>query len=184
MILNEYRMDKKVKLSLICGGIVAFSGLLGYIVLPLTKSEFTDFARIVVSVMGKSFEYHAIVLTIPSWLVTFGGVIQARRWGLDSRWDDIVIVGGVIGVPMLIAFATYVITAVGMALAIVFGSSVETPLVVIAAIGLIFLALSIGFAFAVIVFGIVLLAVGAGSIIGYTSARAVIYLWRSTSARQ
>lgn len=177
-------MDKEVKLSLICGGIVAFSGILGYIVFPLTTGEFTDFARIVTKMMSRSFGYHAIVLMIPSWLVTFGGVIQARWWGLNSIRDDIVIVSGVVGVPILIAFVTYVITAVGMVLAIAFGGSVETPLVVIAVMGLILLALSIGLVFAVIVFAIVFLVVGTGSIVGYTSARAVIYLWRSTSTPQ
>ncbi len=179
MPLTERKMDRDVRISLVCGGIVALSGFLGYIVLPLATGEFTDLTRIVTSAMSKSLGYHMLILTMPSWLVTFGGIVWARQWGLDSTWDDVVIVGGINGVPLLMAFATYVIAAVGMALVITFSGPIETPLVVIAAMGLVLLALLVGFAFAAIVFVIVFLAVGVGSIAGYTSARAVLYLWGS-----
>lgn len=177
-------MESDVKLSLVCGGIVTLSGLLGYIVLPLSAAESSDFAQIAVSVAGRPLEYHAIVLLLPSWLVTFGGVVLARRWGLDSTQNDIVLVGGVVGVPIVVAFVVYVLTAVGMVLAIALGSSVNGPLIVIGIVGLVLLALSIGLAFAAIVFAIVLLVVGSGSVAGYTSARAAIYLWETRATHR
>jgi hypothetical protein len=169
-------------LGLLGGGLVAVAGLVGYVVVPLVTGDLSNNETALIpwfKVTRSSNLYHFVVLVVPSFLATFVGVIQARRWGLKSRIADVVIVGQIIAVPFVMAFVSYLAAALWIGLSFLGSGSLANP--VLFAIGMlyfVFLSLIIGLAFASLVFLIVLLAVGAGSVGGYLSARTVIYIWR------
>lgn len=193
-------MDRVSRLGLLAGGLTSLSGLVGYYVVPIV-TEAADslqgsFASVAVDTISRSsIGHHAAVLTVPSFLVTAGAVILVRHWERSSREADCKLVGGIVLTPILAAVATYLVVALVVAGTFVYGTllaglelsvpdvrGVEGLLLYVLAIfggmlyvlGVLVVTLFVGGAMLVSrVLPVIVLAVGAGTIVGYAAGRGV-----------
>ena len=171
-------MDRGMVLGIIGGVATALVGVLRYVVAPFLTDEYNVASPALVpfyKVVSETPIYHIETLSAPSFLAVFIAIILLRRWGHSSRTDDLEVVGCVLAVPLLTAFACYLVGVVWVAgFPLRTGTSLDPASLVVVVTYFIVLGLAIGFAFAVAAFAVVGLTVGIGVAAGYLSAWVVL----------
>lgn len=160
------------------GALVAVSGTVGYVGLPLLTREYAGAldAAFVMTGAVVDLPRAGVVLVLPSALATVCCVLAARRRGPPTAWTD----AGVVFVPVAGAVACYLLTGVwvaGDALASG-GLSADPAWAAVEVVSVAGAVFAWGALFTLVVLAVVVAGVGVGAGAGYLLARGVLRVRR------
>lgn len=160
------------------GALVAVSGAVGYVVLPLLTEEYAGGIDAAFAVLGGVFDLPraGIVLVLPATLAAVYCVLAARRRGPPTTWTD----AGVVFAPVVGAVGCYLLLAFGVtAAALASGGLSADPAWAVVEVGSVAVGVfGWGALFAVVVLAVVVAGVGVGAGAGYLLACGVLRVRR------
>lgn len=110
---DAFTDDRGLLLGVLGGSVTALVGVVGYVLVPLSATEYANGLDVTWEILAyfaqRPLLHHAAVLLVPPFVTTLVAVSIARRWGLDDRWTDTEIVGGIVLVPFVAVWIAMIV---------------------------------------------------------------------------